>query len=79
MKKNYSKPEIVFESFKLTSSIANTCAGLKGNQTDGNQCELEINDGGFSIVVFNTGLDTNDCQDINCYHVTAASPDVFGS
>lgn len=78
MKKNYSKPEIVFESFKLTTSIANTCGGMKGNHDNGDSCELVIEDSGDKLTVFNTGLNS-DCEDVNCYHVTSASPDVFAS
>ena len=78
MKRAYSKPEIFFESFKLSSSIANTCDGPKGNSGSPELCEYEEN----NFVMFNISTpDSNDCQvpDMNCYHVSANSQGVFGS
>ena len=74
MKKTYSKPEIIFESFKMTSSIANTCSGLQGYISDGSVCEIV--DNGFTI--FNS--DNDQCDPHGCYHVsTDYSAGVFGS
>ena len=78
MKKVYRKPDIFFESFMMSSSIANECDGPKGNSGDPYVCEYEEN----GMVLFNTATpDTNDCEwdDIWCYHVTADSQGVFGS
>lgn len=74
MKKEYVKPEIVFESFKLTTSIANTCGGLQANQADGNECELV--DSGWKIFI--SGVN-DDCDPYTCYHVAPDSSNVFGS
>lgn len=49
MKKNYSKPEIVFESFKLSTSIAGTCT-QQANSGDENSCEFTT-PMGFTIFV----------------------------
>ena len=32
MKKNYSKPQIMFDSFELSQSIAGACAGVQSDQ-----------------------------------------------
>lgn len=78
MKKAYSKPDIFFESFKLSSSIANTCEGLKGNSGDSENCEVDISDGGISITLFAVGVN-KDCESVECYHVSSSTTDIFGS
>ena len=76
MKKVYSKPDIFFESFMMSSSIANECDGPKGNSGDPNVCEYEEN----NVSIFSYGVNT-DCMlpDPQCYHVSADPKGVFGS
>ena len=79
MKKRYTKPDIVFESFSLSSSIAscdvkieNSTGGLCGLQMDDaflfvigvTGCELHVEDGGFNRI---------------CYHVPFGEKNMFNS
>ena len=76
MKKTYLKPEIIFESFALTSSIANACDDKLSADT--NTCGIEY---GFDIL-FSTGTDSvcNKDEDLyNCYHVPGENTSLFGS
>lgn len=76
MKKNYSKPEIVFESFKLSTSIAGTCV-FNDTATDLNSCSLEV--GGF--IIFSDICDFGPQQvgaDV-CYDVPTDDTRVFAS
>lgn len=76
MKKNYSKPEIVFESFKVTTSIASSCANKINADID--SCEVSY---GWDVVFSEKNTDctliSNDS--IECYHVSSDTPNVFGS
>jgi hypothetical protein len=79
MKKNYSKPEIVFESFKLSTSVAGNCDdGYKANSGDITNCE--IYDNGMSIFgdingsCFFKGDETK-----TCYHVPIDTIIIFSS
>ena len=78
MKKAYSKPNIFFESFKLSSSIANTCDGLKCNTMDENQCEADITENDWDMVLFAVGVN-QDCNQATCYDIPANTGNVFGS
>ena len=78
MKRAYSKPEIFFESFKLSSSIANTCDGLKCNTGDPLTCEVDISENGLEMVLFTTGKN-GDCNTATCYHGPQLTTTVFGS
>jgi hypothetical protein len=75
MKKTYKKPEIVFESFKLSSSIATTCSEVIS--ADINTCEKEF---GWDIFF---GAENGACTTIDamdCYHVPGKQfPGLFGS
>ena len=78
MKKNYSKPEIVFESFKMTSSIANPCAdGFQTNSSSLDSCEYVHN----NVNVF--GTQNGDClikqDEATCYDVPVAGIVLFNS
>jgi hypothetical protein len=79
MKKNYSKPEIVFESFKLSTSIAGDCEeGYKANF--GNSGDCVYSDGGVSIF----GNDNTNClfkgdEKDTCYDVPLVGIVIFGS
>ena len=50
MKKTYCKPQIAFESFELTSSIAAGCA-IPANQNLDGQCSITI--GGMDLFAWN--------------------------
>ena len=63
----------MFESFKMTYSIATTCSGYQANLADGNSCELL--DNGYKI--FNAS--NEDCDPYGCYHVMVPGVEVFGS
>ena len=72
MKKTYSKPVIVFESFQLATSIASGCA-------DGTKIPVDV--GGFTVFA-DKGCDTLPQEEIDensCYHVPTADSNVFSS
>lgn len=73
MKRAYSKPEIFFESFKMSTSIANTCPGLKANSGSGTECEYTENGTAIFADV------NNDCELYDCYHVMTETSGIFGS
>lgn len=69
MKKAYSKPQIVFESFELTTSIAAGCSIIISKE------DIDIEQS------WNPGLFTDDmnCSSVNCYHVPGDSDAIFTS
>ena len=79
MKKNYSKPEIVFESFKLSTSIAGNCAeGFQTNSSTLESCEYNHN----GMIIF--GSTNNDCvtfkhDEETCYQVPVEGVTLFNS
>ena len=80
MKKTYSKPEIVFEDFTLSTAIAGPC----GNPTStpaAMQCGVSF--GGTTIFVANvTGCATkveDDGTNGYCYNVPTADSNLFNS
>lgn len=81
MKKNYVKPEIMFEDFSLSNSIAANCEKITRTQTE-NACGYEIGISGQIVFIDeNTGCnytevitDTTGSYIMNgtnkvCYHV----------
>ncbi|MBP3368024.1 MAG: hypothetical protein J6L71_01200 [Clostridia bacterium] len=70
MKKIYVKPEIKFESFKMSSSIANDCA-VSVN-------EIDVPDG-YNLFVTGCEVVPADGDFGGCYHVPTAETKVFGS
>ena len=72
MKKTYSKPVIVFESFQLATSIAGGCAlGTKPS----------VDVGGFQVFA-DTGcgaMPQEGKDDNTCYQVPTADSNVFSS
>ena len=86
MKKTYSKPVIVFESFQLATSIAGGCAlGTKPSvDVGGFQVFADTGCGAMPQEVF---TDSNDCNtlpqegkdDNICYDVPTADSNVFSS
>ena len=86
MKKVYTKPEIIFESFSLSTNIAGDCESIIDTQSRGN-CGIEFG----SLVIFvgeYTGCNSNngvvvegDDGNYNgiCYHVPVESSTLFNS
>ena len=83
MKKEYSAPEIIFESFALTTSIAGGCEYKTHSPSQGN-CGYPY-EGGNGDKLF-TGL-VSDCdipiddneENLFCYHVPVDSMNIFNS
>ncbi len=78
MKKNYTKPQIVFDNFELSQSIAGSCEAIS-NQVQF-VCPVEIPELGFSV--FNEGTCDYYAPDINdyvCYDGPPSSSQVFSS
>lgn len=78
MKKTYSKPEIVFESFAMSTNLANDCEYKPKDE------ELFFEGAGFVFLevcewpVLNVGGDSE--WNGICYHVmTTNAPNVFNS
>lgn len=79
MKKQYSAPEILFEDFSLSSSIAAGCEFIANSAE--NVCGYRDVDGGMLFVTGVTGCvfhepDTNDSL---CYHVPNEYANIFTS
>lgn len=82
MKKQYSKPDILFESFTLSTSIAGSCETVLDNPS-ANQCGIKM---GFKTYftesVAGCSTDVIDGSgDLNglCYHVPFDTNNVFNS
>lgn len=82
MKKTYVKPEVYFESFKLSTSIATGCsASYDQNNTnfgDPRNCVLYY---GTDTVFVAENTACNPIFDLNnfCYHVPSPNDRVFSS
>lgn len=83
MKKTYSKPQIMFESFSLSTSIAGAC-GVKADAPAAGTCGVDY---GFMGTIFLTnvagcstgvGIDDGFFNDI-CYHVPVENQNLFNS
>ena len=85
MKKAYTKPEIMFEDFTLSSSIAGTCEEDTNVHSMGN-CGMDFS----GLMVFLDGM--GGCTDIKvdnvggdgdfngiCYHVPSGDNNLFNS
>ena len=80
MKKEYTKPAIVFDSFKVDTCIAVTCANPSGNHAQGSCGVVDIS--GF--IVFSdeiSGCDWPVDEDEFglCYYVPGGDNTLFGS
>lgn len=69
MKKAYSKPQIVFESFELTTSIAAGCSIILSKEDI--ETEKSWDPGLFT--------DEMNCSSVDCYHVPSNSGAIFTS
>lgn len=82
MKKAYTKPELYFEDFMLSSNIAGTCGQFdfgKATSGDFNTCGFEFYGVG---VVFNNGtcaLTTQDSDFNSLCYFTASPEAIFNS
>ena len=65
MKKEYKKPELLFDSFELSSSIAKTCENPVGFAMGA--CHIE--DGGFTDNVSCLYVPEDNEPEKGCYHV----------
>lgn len=82
MKKYYEAPQILFESFALTTDISAGCEAPT-NLPSENQCGLDFS----GLMVFQTGM--TGCEDIQisegdswdgiCYHVPTEDKNLFTS
>lgn len=79
MKKKYVKPELYFESFELSASIAAGCKHITGHQMD--MCAYEV--GGRSVFVDNVSSCTTKTPDGSweslCYHNPEEANKLFAS
>lgn len=83
MKKTYTKPEILFEGFSMSTNIAGDCEGEPvGNPTRGS-CGILLNDGNTIFVDITTGctigMGKNYVHDGLCYHTPVDSANLFNS
>ena len=87
MKKNYNKPQLIYESFELSQSIASDCTYIS-NASKG-VCGIVIDDGSFfgrEITIYTKGVITT-CTttptpgkyDDLCYDVPEDNKNVFSS
>ena len=81
MKKPYNKPDVVFESFSLNTSVAANCA-LEANFSMG-ACGFEFTDTMTIFIDYTQGcttIDTNNKYgDLVCYHNPADWNRLFNS
>lgn len=87
MKKTYSKPEILFESFTMSTNIAAGCEKIVGNPSKGS-CAVNSS-GGISVFDATVGAacaftpgdmgTEEDMYDGFCYHVPTEYNNLFNS
>ena len=82
MKKVYSKPQIMFENFSLSTNIAAACEVRANTQSNFDSCGVDFS----GDIVFATS--TSGCKDkiddygqynSICYHVPSDSNNIFNS
>ena len=86
MKKLYSKPEIMFESFTLSTNIAGDCERVVGNPAKGT-CGILGSEPGVDNLFSATVTGTSGCQIWNnaddydgyCYHTSVDTKNLFNS
>ena len=81
MRKAYNKPEIIFESFKMTESIARNCTHIINTHSQ-NACGVEF--GGQTLFVDTVSvctwaIDDGNTNDGICYHVPIPGNTYFNS
>ena len=78
MKKIYQKPEILFESFALSTCIAANCGSIVGAPTDG-VCGIAGTGGDILFSEEITGCTAIGDDNLFCYHVPTDSTNLFNS
>ena len=81
MKKTYSKPEILFESFALSTSIAAGCEGIVG-APNVDECGVITSSGDTIFIAGVCDLaipDDGSFKDGFCYHVPTSYNNLFNS
>lgn len=85
MKKTYIKPQIMFESFSVSESIAGTCERIVGNPLEGSCAYHYVDEFGDENNVFSdlvaactTKWQTDEIDGF-CYHVPYDTSDLFNS
>ena len=84
MKKTYSKPDIAFESFSLSTSIAGNCE-VKTDTKGGGECGYPMDGLGMLFIVGMGACTTpiTDEMSLNfngfCYHVPMENSNLFNS
>lgn len=80
MKKIYSKPEIMFESFTLSENIAGDCE-FKTKLPSKDNCGYEAGRGNVIFISKETGCTytSPDGYDTICYHVPNDNSELFNS
>ncbi len=79
--KAYSKPEIAFEDFSMSTNIASGCE-ISANWSAA-QCVITVGGGAMSYTIFTD--ENSNCaikeanQDTYCYHVPENTNNVFAS
>lgn len=83
MKKVYSAPEILFESFTMSTNIAGDCEWKPDTANNYNNCGINFS----GVIIF--GSDLTGCTGIQiapgdkwdsiCYHVPSESSNIFNS
>ena len=84
MKKMYSKPVIMFESFTLSTNIAGDCSEPFVNNASKGSCGVLTSSGAAIFVDRTTGCsipdsDKDDMYDGLCYHVPTEYNALFNS
>ena len=84
MKKEYKKPEIMFEDFSLNTNIAGNCENLVNNPQQGT-CAV-ITSGGFAVFdgdvpecVYTAQQLGINAEDGFCYHIPVEYNNLFNS
>lgn len=84
MKKKYSKPELYYERYELSSNIAGNCAtGLPVGEINSGtyiDCKVSVGGGDFLFLTEGIGCNTKPIEgDGYCYQSFATSEMLFGS
>lgn len=77
MKKEYTKPQIAFESFEISCAIANTCNVQA--QYDANTCPIDLGFGTIFSAEGNCDFLTEEGAYEICYYVPTMDSTVFSS
>lgn len=81
MKKIYTKPEIIFEDFSLSTNIAGDCE-LDTSLQSPDECGYQLRTGEIVFLSKETGCDTvpvDGAYNGYCYHVPTEDNNLFNS